>query len=228
MESYKSIETLYKRDKATNKLDFNLIRVPEWNYISEWFLTEKIDGTNIRVIVETSGISIKGRTDNAQVAGDLKENILKMFPSHEKVLEYFKKDQTVDDDWSVTFYGEGYGPGIKGSESMNYRGGPKGEKSFRCFDVLFNNKYWATMDGWLGITTSLHIPITPVLGKLNELPIGRDAAVSLMSRSLNSIVAKEDSNTDIFSEGIVARPILPLFDRYGNRIIFKLTNREFK
>ena len=76
-KSYLKIETLFKRDK-----DFNLtteIRCPEFENIKKWLITEKINGTNIRVIFNKDGISIKGRTDNAQTPGFLLQAISDMF-----------------------------------------------------------------------------------------------------------------------------------------------------
>ena len=46
--SYPKIETLFKRDEKFNITDE--IRCPEFDNIKKWLITEKIDGTNIRII----------------------------------------------------------------------------------------------------------------------------------------------------------------------------------
>lgn len=225
MNSYRSIETLYKRDKETSKLNFNEIRVPEWDLVNYWLLTEKVDGTNIRVIYKDGTMSVKGRSDNANIPGGLLETISKTMPSAETIAAEFEGMA------SITFYGEGYGPGIQGSDKMAYRTQEQG-KAFRCFDIKFGGEehdWWADFLTWDGICTKFNVPMTPGLGSISKLPMGREEALQMMSEWLpSSLTALQDSGTTIAAEGIVARPALPLFDRFGERLIWKLTAREFK
>src|SRR3712207_1443623 len=111
MTPYPSIETIYVRDRITNLLSFGLVRLPELTCVHDWHFSEKIDGTNIRVIITTVGIEIKGRTDKAELPKGLPEAVLAALPSHARLLEYFTtyRGKDLDETWSVTFYGEGYG-----------------------------------------------------------------------------------------------------------------------
>lgn len=226
MLKYAKIETLFVRDNTTNKLDWGNYRNNAWQAVGIWHLTEKIDGTNIRVIVNKEGVDIRGKTDAAQVPGDLVQTLRSLF-IHQEIMDYFKRGQPgeFDDDWSVTFYGEGYGPGIKGSEPMAYRA--KG-KHFRCFDLCFGEKYWADVNTWVTTCLDLEIDMAPTLGT-TRLPSNRHDAEGMLIGSGHSRVAHNENATgDILRlEGVVARPSQPLFDVYGNRAIWKLCWREF-
>ena len=48
MFKYPKIETLFTRDEKFKVTD--IIRLPEFENIKKWLVTEKIDGTNIRII----------------------------------------------------------------------------------------------------------------------------------------------------------------------------------
>lgn len=230
MNPYKSIETLYERSKETNKLDFNKVRQAEWLHINQWMLTEKIDGTNIRVLVTNAGIEIKGRSNNASIPSGLEQNIRKIF-DHATIMQYFlkgKKNASMPDDWCVTFYGEGYGPGITGSDKMNYRKQELG-KGFRCFDVMFGESNWASVSEWQGLCESLNVPTVVTVGFIGAIPIGELGARQMMEDfCAYSPVAFLEADVNIKAEGLVARPMVPLFNRHGERVIWKLTNREFK
>lgn len=222
---YESIETLFVRDNTTNKLDWGNLRNQAWQAVGIWHLTEKIDGTNIRVIVNKAGVEVRGRTDNAQVSGDLVQTLRSLF-IHQEVMDYFKagKPGELADDWCVTFYGEGYGPGIKGSEPMAYR--PKG-KHFRCFDICYGEKQWADFNTWKVTCEDLEIDMAPILGTA-RLPMSFESAENMMIGAGHSRVAHNENATgDILRlEGVVARPSYPLFDVYGNRMVWKLCWRE--
>lgn len=235
MNPYESIETLYIRKKdGSNKLDFTQIRSPEWQSVKQWYLTEKVDGTNIRVIIDKQGITVKGRSDNAQLPPGLKDSIEMMF-DHERITTYFKGNKPngeLAEDWCVTFYGEGYGPGIKGSEPMQYK--PQGaKKGFRCFDIKWgglDSNHWADIQEWTGICASLDILPVNLIGWLDgDLPIDANAAYTMMNTYLpRSYCAFEDGGTQAHGEGVVARTEHPLFDRWGNRLMWKLTRRDLK
>jgi hypothetical protein len=65
---YPKIDTIWKRDEN------NKFRIIEGDYsktefanIKKWNITEKIDGTNTRVVYEGGSVIFGGRTDNAQI-----------------------------------------------------------------------------------------------------------------------------------------------------------------
>ncbi len=223
MKPYPSIETVYVRDQQTKKLHFGDIRMPEVECINMWSMSEKIDGTNIRAIVTRSGIEIKGRTDKADLPKGLPEAVLAALPGHDRLIGYFTqyRGQELPEEWSVTFYGEGYGAGIQ-------KGGVYSEtKRFRVFDLLLGESWWTDDGEMRRICDELNIPTAPFLkyADLTEMPGTRDDLIQVIP---HSIVATEDRGVEnVMAEGIVAKPLHVLLDRHGDRVMWKLTFREF-
>src|ERR1700748_3621680 len=80
MTEYQKIDTLFERDKATFIVDTSTLKTSVLGTISEWDVTEKIDGTNIRVMLsETGEVSFGGRTDVAQIPADLVQYLVRTF-----------------------------------------------------------------------------------------------------------------------------------------------------
>ena len=78
MEKYPKIQSVFKRDMINNpsKLIINQFTTEEFDYLKDniWIGTEKIDGTNIRVIWDGKYVTFRGRTD----AAILHDRIIKM------------------------------------------------------------------------------------------------------------------------------------------------------
>lgn len=75
MTEYHKIQSIYKRD-ITSKHKTLLEgqwTLPEFEYLAGnvWTFTEKVDGTNIRVIFKDGGITFGGRTEDAQIPAQL-------------------------------------------------------------------------------------------------------------------------------------------------------------
>lgn len=222
MNKYPSIETLFARDKTTNKLDFGAIRIEEFHAIDRWTVSEKIDGTNIRVIVTTAGIEVRGRTDNAQFSADTIPAILGCFPDHATLLDFFTtmRARPLDDEWNVCFYGEAYGPGI-GKHGGQY----SPVKRFRCFDLKLG-LFWTSDDEMREACAVLGIPVVPLLIRsYSDAPYSRALLESIVTMS--EVACQDGGDPQTIAEGIVAKPLNVLLDRYGNRIMWKMTFREF-
>lgn len=203
---YHKIETLFERgeDFVVNP---DVLKSPVLGTITQWDVTEKIDGTNIRVMLSEDGkLTFNGRTDNAQLHAELLQNLFAMFPV-EKMKEVFWIDGTPT---AVVLYGEGYGAGIQ--KGGTYRA----DKSFILFDVLVGGKWWMDRAALSDIGQKLGVDEVPFLG-LMTLP----EIVELVRNPFQSKIGTA------ISEGIVARPIEPLFDRKGSRIIIKLKTKDF-
>ena len=117
--------------------DHNKLKIGEW-YDSafdtlqnaQWNWTEKLDGTNVRVHWDGHRVSMAGRTDRAQLHGDLTGYIQDTFTE-----ELFEQ---AFGSTPVTLFGEGVGPGIqKGGELYG------DVKHFRLFEVKMDN-VWRT------------------------------------------------------------------------------------
>ena len=208
MKPYGKIETLFERD-AKFKVDQTKFRNPVIGTINKWVVTEKIDGTNIRIhLSEDNEIRIGRRTDNAQLHADLLHYLHNTFTAIK--LATIRKD---DDPVSITLYGEGYGAGIqKGG------GDYQEEKRFILFDVLIGDKWWMTDNAVTEIAQKLDIPRVPILG---AWPM--DRIIDLVKSGFDSQISEKVRP----AEGIVARPLSPLFDHRGKRLIIKLKTGDF-
>src|SRR5882672_8831956 len=112
MRTYPKIDTLFERDedhKLTEKM-----RHPVIADIGRWIVTEKVDGTNIRVskrlVLGGCNVEVNGRSDNAQIPGDLIQHLLTIFPP-EKMDSLFVEG--AQPGTVITLFGEGFGAGIQ-------------------------------------------------------------------------------------------------------------------
>lgn len=232
--TYPKIETLFERDEKSH-VNTSELRRPEFALIHHWLVTEKIDGTNIRVALETPDKSgdddidrddfvarFYGRTDKAQIPKPLLTYLQETI-TVDKMLGLCKpkKDGQVE-YYPMTLYGEGYGAGIQ-KGGGNYREGV----SFRLFDVLVDGKWWLDWENVAGIAESLGIKTVPVIQERVNLEWITSAVQNV---AIASRVAREDRDlpvSPIDAEGIVARTDPYLFDKHGHPLRFKLKTRDF-
>lgn len=209
---YSKIETAFDRNEKF-KVDTSLLRNPVFGIIKTWQVTEKIDGTNIRIIFSADGnLRIGGRTDNAQIPTKLLDALNPMFTAEKmKKVFWFEVNPT-----DIILYGEGYGNPIQ--KGGIYRPTP----SFRLFDVLIGGKWWLSWESVCDIANKLGIKTVPYLGEMTLEEI-----ISTVHRGLISECAKEDSGQESKAEGIVAKTVQPLFDNKGHRVIIKLKSKDF-
>lgn len=221
---YPSIETVFPRDKSTNKLSYDRLRDKTHEAVAFWIATEKVDGTNIRVSIERDGsISYYGRNTNIIPPG-MKEVLDAVFlPAKEAILAAYP------DESMIVIYGEGFGQGIRGSDTQEYT---KSGKHFIMFDVYLQydkgNGYFLDVEELKEFSKKFNIEIVPIVGVFQWNDIG-DNVLAFMNRICpESLVAKRLGGNQAVREGIVCKPLRELRDRYGNRIMWKLTFREFK
>ena len=103
---YPKIETLWNRDPQTHKVLPGELRLPEFGLVSRWLVTEKIDGTNVRIMLHADGsVEYGGRTDNAQMPTTLIGYLTETF-TREKMQATFQQNE--DGTWpEVAVFGEG-------------------------------------------------------------------------------------------------------------------------
>ena len=113
---YPKIQTLWKRDNKTHLIQEGDYSKEEFENIDKWQVTEKVDGTNIRVVwcEDDPVVSLYGRTDNATIPKNLLLALNKTF-KQDKLDEVFR-----DKAHLVILYGEGYGNKIQ-SIGKHYR-----------------------------------------------------------------------------------------------------------
>jgi hypothetical protein len=220
MTEYHKIQTVFKRDPE-NKFRTLLegeYSLPELGYLAlnEWVWTEKVDGTNIRIIIEPRTdetrcermlpfVTFGGRTDNAQIPAFLVTKLNDLF------LPFEQKQRLRDmfQDGAV-LYGEGYGAKIQ-KGGGNYRK----DQSFVLFDVKVG-EWWLQRDDVYDVASKLGLDIVPLFGRGTLLDM-----VEFVRRGF-------ESDWGHFpAEGLVARPSVELKTRSGHRIITKLKTKDF-
>ncbi len=204
MREYCKIETLLDRDEKFKVVEGKW-RLPEFDYLrnNEWLWTEKIDGTNIRVMwIPEVGLKFGGKTDNAQMPPFLLNRLQQLFTND--------KMKLVFPDAPVCLYGEGFGAKIQ-SGGKYIAGGC----DFILFDVKIG-EWWLERDSIVDIATKLSIKIVPIIGKGNLL---------------DAVKRTQKGHTSTFgqftAEGIVVRTPVGLSTRKGARLIGKIKTKDF-
>lgn len=210
MDEYQKIQTVYHRNPADNyktllegqwsKPEFELLKDVQWVW------TEKIDGTNIRVIWDGHQVSFAGKTDRAKIPRFLLARLQKLFtPSGMR---------PVFGETPACLYGEGYGEKIQ-------RGG------YYCQDrtdfILFDCKiegWWLERPNLEDIAQKLKIDIVPVVGAGSL-----SAAIELVRTGFDSLIAETAGSP---AEGLVVKPKVELFNRKGERVISKIKHKDFR
>jgi len=207
---YHKIQTCFKRDEKTKHIIENDWTLPEFEYLKDlkWIFTEKVDGTNIRVMFDGNKITYGGKTDNASIHGHLILRLQELFDSK---LELFKETfpPKEGEETQVCFYGEGYGAGIQTG------GCYKSTKDFVLFDIKIGGLFLFRKD-IEEIAVKFGIDIVPIIGE-GTLQEG----IELVKNGFKSKWG------DFIAEGIVARPLTELRTRRGDRIITKIKHKDF-
>jgi len=206
MKEYHKIQTVFKRDPETRHKtllegEFSL---PEFEYLQDnpWIMTEKVDGTNIRIMWDGMDITFGGKTDQAQIPATLVNKLTEMFNA-DLLYGLFAASK-------ICLYGEGYGAKIQ-KGGGNYRQ----NQSFVLFDILIDG-WWLQREDVEDIAKKLSIDVVPIIGEGNLSTMCRRAEVGFKSQ-----------RGDFRAEGIVARPCTELKARNGDRIITKIKCKDF-
>jgi hypothetical protein len=205
---YHKIETLFDRDEKTHKVFPDKLRNPVYGIFKSWQFTEKVDGTNIRVMWEDSKLKIGGRTDNANIPAELVQLL------YEKIDVQLLREEFGDTPCII--FGEGYGAGIQKG------GGYSKTKQFIVFDVLVDGKWWLNWENTCDVAASFGLKTVPFIGEMSL-----EAGIEMVRKGFNSPLALEQTGEIVPAEGIVGRTVETLFDKKGSRIIIKLKTRDF-
>lgn len=190
---------------------------PEFEAIKTWTVTEKVDGTNVRIVFDRDkgAIDIRGRTDNAQFPTFLFSYLQSTF-SWQKLEEIFK------DSNYVILFGEGYGPKI---QSGGYY---RKDAAFILFDV-FCSGWWFKRDDLAVVAEQLGIDycknlLNPYMATQTDIWTVEECVKYVKSQQNSTIAQVEDH----VMEGIVARSQPQMMFRKGGQIMFKLKCDDFK
>ena len=205
---YVKIPNIFKREEfGQNKLIEGMYSTPELELLRgiSWSWTEKVDGTNIRVMWDGHSVTFGGRTDKAQIPAHLVNRLNELFGGTNKE-EIFEQ---IFGEKEVILFGEGFG------EKIQKGGGLYGSVNFILFDVMIDSM-WLKRDAVEDIAKAFEIGAVPIVG-YGTLP----DAIEFIRQHPKSMLR------DAEMEGIVCRPQCELRDRRGNRIIVKVKCRDF-
>jgi hypothetical protein len=242
---YPKINSLYKRegcgefDETKKRYICDLEKRPrksaiiegeyaceEFKAINKWTVTEKVDGTNVRIIFQRPALDrtvckldFRGRTDNAQFPTFL-------FTYLQETFTLQKMDEIFKDSNYVILFGEGYGPKIQ--SGGYYRKDP----SFILFDIYCSG-WWFTRDSVAEVAQSLGIDHVPLL--YTPIDKGFPPAISpywTTEKIVEYVKSKPKSKIatvqEYEMEGIVARSEPQMLFRKGGPIMFKLKCKDFE
>lgn len=217
---YHKINSIFKRGERNRFIEGDWA-CPEFGYLADslWHWTEKVDGTNVRVLFTPEANQryyerpeFGGRTDNAQMPVHLAERLRELFDTEE--MRDVIAVKAMDQDGSLptfTLYGEGYGAKIqKGGVYL----------PDRCDFILFDVKvgdWWLTPEAVTDVADKLGVERVPVVGEMTL-----NWAIDCIK---NKRYKSHWPNATI--EGLVGTPVVPLFTRRGHRIIAKVKTRDF-
>lgn len=220
MAEYQKIQTLFKKDER-NIIIPDQFTYPEFEVLKDlkWECTEKIDGTNIRIELASSGnsedgiiMSFKGRTDKAIIPEHLLTKLNWLF-DREHLMEALNiTDET--QNCNITLYGEGYGAKIQ--KGGNYI---SNDVNFILFDVKID-KWWLDREAIKDIANKLGINAVPLMGYMT-IP----EAIEYVKKGFKSTIAE---NKDYDAEGLVLKAPCGLLKRDGERLITKIKTVDFR
>lgn len=210
MEVYHKIKNIYERDNKSKKIIEGKFTDETIKFLKDnkWEFTEKIDGTNIRIIWDGYRVYFAGRTEKAQIPAELGNRLFELFGGGKNEQIFEQKFGNIP----ITLYGEGYGKGIQS-------GGLYSDiQDFILFDVKINDN-WQERENVEKIAEYFGIKTVPIVltGTLE------DGVKFVKNKPLSQITKKE-----YLMEGIVGRTTKELKDRSSNRIIVKIKASDFE
>lgn len=221
MSTYHKINGLYKRyreGERKGRFIFGQYSVPEFEYLinNEWEWSEKLDGTNVRILFHTHplccNVEFKGRTDRADMPKHLLAKLQETFPLTKLKTVFDITDESGEEAPDIALFGEGVGYKIQ--QGCKYFGG-KQEVGFVLFDVRIG-KWWLKREDVNKIAEQLGIKAVPIVGHgtIKE-------ATEFVKKGFKSTFG------DFIAEGLVIRPTIELKTRSGQRIITKIKHKDF-
>lgn len=219
---YWKINSLWKRDKDTNKIIEGSYACPEFEALNRWRCFEKIDGTNIRIewnwerkelsegIFMTGELNLqfKGRTDAAMIPPHLLKYLQETF-TKEKMAAIFPPDKAMHG----ILFGEGYGQKIQSCGGLYADG-----VGFVLFDIVVGQ--WVLQaDDAINIAKSLDIPFVPDLGIKTTQEV-----VDVVKSNPMSLLSKYPQ----VMEGVVCIPEPLMLFRNRTPIKMKLKCKDYR
>lgn len=237
--------------KFRNKIILGVFSNIEAKYLFDclWEAYSKIDGTNSKIAFfpSTGEIKVGGKTDNAesihgqfemlQKIGDrIQPELVKMFPKESarftpvkdketNKVQYWDKEfydvvEPIAQDFfgveleevPVYIYGEYFGTGVNKVGNRYIQNG----NDFLVFDIR-QQGWWLPRERREAICKGLGLESVPYLGNMTLRDIEQQVMYGFTTQ-----YKKAADKANLMEEGIVARPVIPLCDGGGKRIIVKV------
>ena len=232
---YPKLQTLYKRDK--NHIT-NEIRYPEFNLIKKWILTEKLHGSNNSIVCRCGSsfhkkIQVRGRTDKSQ----LHPNVIKyLFDIAVNNKIYGKLDQqfglSTSFDSLIEIFGEVVGKEVQGEYYKKGIG-------FYVFDIKIYDRFleWSEVKELCKKLGLEHVPEISIrydnqiydTSSLINFPNCKSSLANLFEHGDGkSELAEKNKMPPILAEGIVVRTEPQLYNKYNERVMWKLKFKDFQ
>jgi hypothetical protein len=204
MKEYQKIETLYSFDSEIKRFRKEFYNpIVEYLKDCKWFGTEKIDGTNIRILWNGHSFEFGGRTDNAEIPKAVMKILTETFNYDMEVLfeQKFGEKETM-------LFMEAYAGKIQ-------NGAYEGPENIIGFDIMIGDIY---LDKTVSkqIFEELGLKFVPVL-EFNNL----QECIDYVHNNKQSIIQPQSK-----IEGLVCYPAVRLYDHQGKRIIVKIKNKD--
>ena len=212
----------------------------------------KIDGTNSKIVYfpSTGECFCGGKTDNADIVGTgqkafldaeierIKPILAELFPKEsakfapvmndKNQIAYCDEDGVTDDtptapgiycvkleEVPVYIYGEFFGKKIQAGGNYD-----KDKNRFSIFDICMQG-WWIPIDMLNDYAAKLDFTVAPYIGQMTIPEAEEMVAEGFKTR------VPDVSNPDYLEEGIVARPVVPIKDPRGKRIIVKIKTCDY-
>ena len=238
-----------KWKKMQNKIILGCYSDPVFGYLMNCLFEgySKIDGTNSKIcfLPSTGKVQVGGKTDKAssqhgqfemlqEIADRIQPELVKMFPKENAVFAPAKGDDNKVQYYShvngskidtpslgihsvwleevpIYIYGEYFGTGVQKCGSRYIQNG----NGFRVFDIK-QQGWWTPKDVRDSICKGLGLQTVPFLGVMTLEEIENKVRAGFTTQFEGA------ADPTMLEEGIVARPVIPLCDGSGNRIIVKV------
>ena len=210
---YPKIKSVFKRGE-----DFKFTK--EWTsqVLSElqdfkWHCSEKLDGINIRIVcdLEKNSFQFFGRSDKAIIPQPLELVLSRTIHNIKNNLSAFSSTHSKQ----LVLFGEGFGNNIR--KGGLYLGKNVDLNVFDCYAFISEEKgFWLNTEHLKELAGALKIKMTPELSPMNI-------------REASEFVKKgfKSQHGTAIAEGLVLKSRYPLYDTFGERLIFKMKTKDF-
>ena len=213
---YPKIDTIWKRNMKKKGIiipgEYASEEI-EKNKEIQWRVTEKIDGTNIRIIWDKkNGIVFKGRKPNSMIPPMLEKALHILFDGKEEIFQSNFGENT------AILYGEGFGGRVSGGKipAKNYNE----SSGFILFDV-WTGKKWLDWKEVTETAKKFNIPHVPLYGTYTLPEI-----LTMVKNDMRSGNMKSNFG-DFYPEGIVATASPMILFSNGEPMRWKLKTFDF-